>query len=258
MSKVITIGNFKGGVGKTTLTELISYILEKRNNKVLVIDTDPQSNITDKLINTYNKVISKNDIRLMQSIKQADLKLCIKKLSHNLDLCLGDWTIEEFEHYVKDHEKAQYYLLHTLISKIKHNYDYVLIDTRPSTNVMTNNAICSSDYVIITSKTEYDSYNSTIKYIDYLKSMRKYNKDFDLLGIINYLVNVNGYVDNKIIDQYNHEFGKIMFKTKVVQSEVVKRWGYEGITEHKPYDKIVLKNYRLIVDEILERIDSNE
>lgn len=263
MAKIITVANFKGGVGKSTLTEILAYIHSEYNNKnVLVIDTDPQANVTDKLFRTFNKDVSelpREENRLMGAIEQADLEKAIVSMSDRLDLMVGDWQIERFHDNISSLDKnARYYLLYTLLKDISPKYDYVFIDTRPSTDLMTNNAICASDYVLIASKSEEDSFSSTIKFIEYLKRMANYNPDLNLIGIVNYLVNMRGYVDKQIIQRFDDEFNNFMFENKVKSSEVVKRWGLEGITEHKAYDKKVLAMYQAVADEMNNRISELE
>lgn len=263
MSKVITVANFKGGVGKSTLTEILSYIFsERKNKKVLVIDTDPQANVTDKLFRTFNKDVSElpgEEDRLMGAIEQTDLNKAIVSMSDSLDLMVGDWQIERFHDNISGMDKnARYYLLYTLLKDITPRYDYVFIDTRPSTDLMTNNAICASDYVLVASKSEEDSFSSTIKFIEYLKRMSDYNSDLNLLGIVNYLVNMRGYVDKQIIERFEDEFDTLMFKNQVKSSEVVKRWGLHGITEHKSYDKKIMSIYEAVAGELNERINELE
>lgn len=60
MTKVITTGNFKGGVGKTTNSVMLSYTLSKMDKKVLLIDLDPQANATDLLLTTMTNIYKRN------------------------------------------------------------------------------------------------------------------------------------------------------------------------------------------------------
>lgn len=75
MSKVITINNFKGGVSKTSTTNGIAYILSERmNNKVLVVDLDPQADATETLLLTYNK---ESDTSLYETLKEKRKSLIV-------------------------------------------------------------------------------------------------------------------------------------------------------------------------------------
>ncbi|GAA3713257.1 ParA family protein [Salinicoccus jeotgali] len=260
---VIFFGNHKGGVGKSSLTEVMAYIYsEHKKYKVLAIDTDPQTNLTDKISKTFKKDISdlpQEEDRFMGAIEQADLTKAIINITDNLDLMVGDWHLERFHDSISGLDKqARFYLLHTLLKDIADDYDYVFIDTRPSTDLMMNNVVCASDYGIIASKSEEDSFMSSVKYIEYLKRMTEYNPELNLIGIVNYLVNPRGYVDNEIMARFKAEFDTLVFDNKIKSSEVVKRWGLYGITENRPYDKKIMQMYYAVADELNERIKELE
>lgn len=256
MTEVITVGNFKGGVGKSTVTEIFSYLLsEDYNKKVLVIDTDPQQNCTEKIRRTFD-FHEEPSRPFMDSILDFDLKPSIVKVTDNLDMIPGDWEIENFNDFVVSQDtKAKYYLLNTLLHEMKRDYDYVLIDTRPSTDKMNNNAICASDYVLIVAKTERDSLTSTSKYYEYLAYMNQYNPDLRFLGALQYLVNIRGSTDKQIMDYFSELFEDDVFKNVIKSSERVKTWGNTGITKYKPHDKKTLEMYDNALVEMLERLN---
>lgn len=261
MTKIITVACFKGGVGKSTFTELLSYILAtKHNKKVLVIDTDPQSNVTEKLKRTFNKNSITPQLSIMDSIRQFDLTSSIIKLHDNLDLVHGDWTLENFSEFTMKEveEKARYYMFYTLLKPIKHKYDYIIFDTRPSTSETTTNAICTSDYVIITTKTEQDSYTSTKKTYDYMANLTDYNENLNLIGILPYLVNQRGSINKLIEKELRSSFNTDVYNNVIKSSDRVVTWGYTGITEHKPHDKKTMQMYEDTVNETLSRIQQIE
>lgn len=256
MTQVITVGNFKGGVGKSTVTEIFSYLLsEKYNKKVLVVDTDPQQNCTEKIRRTFN-CDDEPVKQFMDSITSFDLKPSIVKVTENLDIIPGDWEIENFNDFVVGQDiKAKYYLLNTLLNEIKDAYDYVLIDTRPSTDKMNNNAICASDYVMIVAKTERDSLTSTSKYYEYLAYMNQYNPELRFVGALQYLVNTRGSTDKQIMNYFSELFEEDVFNSIIKSSERVKTWGNTGITTHRPHDKKTLQMYDTALIEMLERVN---
>lgn len=263
MTKVITIGNFKGGVGKSTLTELLSYLLSvQEEKKVLVIDADPQQNLTEKIRKTFNNdELPKST--MMKAIEDFELNNAIIKVHDNLDMVVGDNEIGLFHEFViKNYdEKAKYYLLYSLLQEIKDNYDYILIDTRPSdpsVDILTTNVICASDYVLITAKTEQDSYTSTSKYYTSLGEIAAYNENLKFLGIVPYLVNERSSTDKEILNKFKVLFEEDMFNHVVKNSDRVKTWGRTGVTTDKPHDKNTLKMYQELLKELLERIEIKE
>ncbi|HFE6427225.1 TPA: ParA family protein [Staphylococcus aureus] len=258
MTKVITIGCFKGGVGKSTLTEILSYLLANDGYKVLAIDTDPQSNLTEKLQRTYQKQFKK-DPSFMHGIKELDLEPCIENVTDNLDLLKGDWSLEKFDKYVIKNfdEKGEYFLLNSLLKPFRDNYDYIIIDTRPSTGILSNNAVCTSDYVLITSKTEEDSFTSAKKYYSYLGQIQQNKKSsLKFLGLLPYLVNQKGSTNRSVINKINNLFRDDVFENYIRSSDRVVTWGEKGITEDKPHDKKTMKMYVDVKNEILKKLES--
>lgn len=269
MTKTITVGNFKGGVGKSTYVELLAYTLATRyDKKVLVFDTDPQADVTEKLKRTFHKSDLQPQKDLLLSIKEAvnsdyekDISSSIVTLHENIDLVHGSWSLEQFDTYVVEEladKKARYYLFYTLLKEIKKNYDYVIFDTRPSTGITTTNAICSSDYMIITTQTEEASANSTRKIYNYVGAMLQYNDSIELIGILPYLVDTTGAISREVENELREQFQEDMYNAIIKSSKRVVTWGKYGITEDKPYDKKTLQMYIDTVDETLERIHSIE
>lgn len=269
MTKTITVGNFKGGVGKSTFVELFTYILAtKYDKKVLVVDTDPQADVTEKLKRTFHKEELEPKKELLQCIKEAvnsdfekDITGSIVTLHENVDLVHGSWDLEQFDTYIVEEledKKARFYLFYTLLKEIKKSYDFVIFDTRPSTGITTTNAICSSDYMIITTQTEEASANSTRKIYNYVGAMLQYNDSIELIGILPYLVDTTGAISREVESELREQFQEDMYETIIRNSKRVVAWGKYGISEDKPYDKKTLQMYIDTVEETLNRIDRIE
>ncbi|WP_204172485.1 ParA family protein [Staphylococcus sp. GDY8P72P] len=254
--KTITIANYKGGVGKSTLTEILSYLLAtKYEKKVLVIDIDPQSDASKKLKRTFNKKI-KPSRNIMDSILAMDLKPSIVSLHENLDLVHGDWDMEDFtEHVISKFDKnARYYLLLNLVKPLKNDYDYIIFDTRPSTDIATKNAICCSDYVLIATKTEESSAEGARKTYNYVGSLVEFNPKVKLLGVLPYLDKPNSSTSNRVKQEIIDQFQENVFNNIIKASDRVVTWGKFGITTDEPYDKKTLSMYIDVVEEMFERI----
>ncbi|SOC45083.1 ParA family protein [Salinicoccus kekensis] len=259
MTKIISFSNYKGGVGKSTITEIFGFLLDRdHDKKVLLIDTDPQMNLSDKIRRTFN-VEAKPKKQLMQAIEDQTIADARVTINDNIDLLVGDWQIEKFpQHVAKLPAQAQFYLLYTLTKDIVKEYEYVLIDTRPSTDIMTNNAIAMSDYVLIVAKTEQDSFISSQRYYKYLSEMQRYNENLKLLGVIQYLVNTRGSTDKKVMQDFAELFEEDVLKSIIRSSERVKTWGYYGITTNYAHDKKTMKMYQEALNEVLEKLEKRD
>ncbi|MCO4346326.1 ParA family protein [Staphylococcus agnetis] len=258
MVKVITIGNFKGGVGKSSLTEALAFTLSNDGYKVLAIDTDPQKNLTEKMERTFSTEI-KPKVKFMKGLKEFDLSESVFEVNENLHILSGDWNLEGFDEYVitQLEDNGRYYLLRTLLEPIVSKYDYVLIDTRPSTGMLTDNAICTSDYVLITSKTEEDSFTATQKFYEHIRAIHSKNEDLKFLGIVPYLINPRGTTNKKIIKELKDLFEEDVFTNYIKSSERVVSWGKNGISTNKPYDRQALEMYINVKNEMIERMEAN-
>lgn len=253
---IITFSNFKGGVGKTTTTALFAFILsEFENKKVLCVDTDPQSNLTESLALTFRKELDKEK-NLFKSLFSSTDENHIQSLSENLDILSGSWDMVNFEVEARSQFKQSFHskLIQMLLNEVKGDYDYIFIDTAPTTNIVMDNAIFASDWVLITTQTEPLAYDSTQKYYSYLLDLYK-NEDthFELLGILPYLIG-RSVTDQKLLVRYQELFKNFLFENTIRQSDRVKTWSNEGITTTLAHDKNTLAMYKDVVQEALERM----
>ena len=253
---IVTFGNFKGGVGKTTATTLFTYLLSKQY-KVLAIDTDPQANLTESIARSY-KYEFEPDLNIYNAMfSDEPITNHIQTVHDNLDVLSGTWDMVNFEltapnfYYKKDYKR----ILKLSIEDIKNDYDYILIDTAPATNLVMDNVISATDYVVITTKTEPLSYDSTQKFYSYL--LDRYNDrdyNFELLGVLPYLVGKSA-TDRDMLIKYGEIFDIEIFENRIRQSDRVKSWSMYGITEDEAYDQRTLKMYEKVVDEAVQRIE---
>ncbi|EEM93147.1 MULTISPECIES: ParA family protein [Bacillus cereus group] len=253
---VITVSNFKGGVGKTTFATIFAYLLQSQGKKVGLIDFDPQANATEIIFNTFD-VDTNIKVSLFEAIQQEDLSKAIVKATQSLDVFPSELDLVGFPAHLYDLTKdktKRFYLLKYLIDQIKNEYDYIIIDVPPTISEFTNNAIVASDYVALIMQTHQQSFASSVKFIEYLKDLVQYNENIDLAGVIPYLVTKKGKVDNEVLEDAKKIFGDHLFNTQIMKRERIKLFSKNGITNDDMHDKAVLKMYQKVVDELLERI----
>jgi chromosome partitioning protein len=158
MAKIISLVNQKGGVGKTTSSINLSAALGNLGQKVLLIDFDPQSNSTTGLgisSSDFNHDIY--DVLTKQvGIREAILKTEFKNLSLiPATLNLAGIDVEFVKRMLEDNTFKQNEQLKSLLTEIKEEYDYILIDCQPSLGIGTMNALVASDSVIIPVQCEF-------------------------------------------------------------------------------------------------------
>lgn len=181
MTKVITLYNHKGGVSKTTTTFNFAHFLAQKGKRVLVIDADPQCNITEIMM---AKTIDDLDIQEEVERRENDLPgstllsilkprisgdtpsvqldgIEVVRIANNLDLIRGDVNLSSIEDSIaeshiqrfsnKIHEKRTYVALSDFVNRYakKHNYDYIFFDVGPSSGALTRYCILACDYYFI-------------------------------------------------------------------------------------------------------------
>lgn len=234
MATVITITNQKGGVGKTTVTIELAEMLARSGNKVLVIDLDPQINLT-QYTKKYKVVTdSEGPIRVFSKFKRVDIrnvfdeikgviddKENLEKLSNMYERCVyeddedneDDDIIEDAIRETNDHfyviagsrdlsESAILYprpIHKTILAKTIEcldDFDYILVDTGPSRSILLSMAYVASDYVLIISEADPGSVDGVAQVIADVKTLNDDGvKDVKVLGI---LFNKNEDTNNQL------------------------------------------------------------
>ena len=262
-SFIITVGNYKGGAGKTTNVTLIAYTLARLGIKTLVVDMDPQSNATKSLMLTRSaneeKKLSGINKTLMAAVQDGTLKDISVEIIDNLYLLPSFIDFADFPQYLYQtyqDAKDRDFVFKTLLDEIKDDYQIILLDTPPMSKEMTRNSAIASDYVLISLQTQEKSLTGAENYIKQLiELMDEYNLNLDILGFLQVLYKNNGTVDEYIMESAKEIFGiENIFKTIVPQMERIKRFDINGITDNDMHDNKVLNLFLKVTLEFLNRL----
>ncbi|MGI2256824.1 ParA family protein [Staphylococcus cohnii] len=251
----ITINMFKGGVGKSTLTNIFGYISNRHDLKVLFIDSDPQRTLTKKLAKNF-ETEKEAELSFMKAIEVEDLSKGVSKLNDNIDVVKGDWDLAWFDRYSRRalRLKDEYYLYKYLLEDVKKDYDLIFLDSVPTTTTLTHNCIVASDYMLVPVESEEDCYENTKDYMFYLSEMRDFNEKLDVLGMVVYLTEDNNKTNSVYLKKYRKEFNDIVFDNIINRLRRVMTWGSKGITENEPYDKKTLTQYNNVFWEFMKKL----
>lgn len=219
MGKIIAITNQKGGVGKTTTAINLASALGILEKKVLLIDSDPQSNATSGLGITHDDIKHTFYEAMMGIVSAKDAIIetevpNLKILPSNIDLVGAEVEL------VNTAERE--FVMKKTLKGLKKKFDYIIIDCLPSLGILTVNALVAADSVIIPVQSEYyaleglgklkdtiqaviDSYNSKLKIEGILITM--YDKRLRLAQMV--VDSVRDIVTDKIFDTIINRNSKV-------------------------------------------------
>ena len=208
MGIVISLLNHKGGVGKTTSTINIGAAMVELGKKVLLIDLDPQANLTLSL----GIVGQKNSI--YEALRgECDLQPYTHK--PNLDVIISTLDLSGAEMELIN-EAGREYILRELLANVIDDYDYVLLDCPPSLGLLTLNALTSSQYVLIPLQTEFLALQGLAKIKQVIDKVKlRLNRSLDIGGVIATMYDSRRILNRDVVETIHKYFGEKVFKTYI-------------------------------------------
>ena len=147
MSKTITLSNHKGGVGKTTSVINIGAGLVSLGKKVLLVDLDPQANLSQSLGYRDQELTIYGALKGEQEVKPIEVLPGLELIPSTLDLAGAEIELSA--------EAGREFILKELLEPLRSSYDYIIIDSPPSLGLLTINAFTASNEVLIPLQSQY-------------------------------------------------------------------------------------------------------
>jgi chromosome partitioning protein len=208
MTKIIALSNHKGGVGKTTSTINIGAGLNQLNKRVLIIDLDPQANLSLSL----GILKAQNNI---YGALRGDYQIEPFAVMEGLDLIPSVIELSAIEIELSTKLDREYYLKE-IIDPIKHNYDYILIDCPPSMGLLTLNAFTASDEILIPLQSEFLAMHGLSELIKVMKLVNKrLNPALFIGGIFLTQFDSRKKLNKGVFNEVVKIFPEVVFNTKI-------------------------------------------
>jgi len=248
---IVTITQRKGGVGKTTATLNIAFVLASMGYKVLIVDLDDQQNTSRSVSSLVESTKTIEDLLL----KDLTLKdVAFQTDWQNVYILSASSNLSGVVKYL-DGEVGGHLILKEKLVK-DNEFDFVLIDTSPSLNILVINALCASQFMFIPLSSKYLSLQGLSQTIESFKKVTdRLNPDLKLLGIGFVQHDKRNVLANEVLEQVKEAFPNDLFKTliginiKIEEAQVKK----QSILSYAPNDRGA-EQYRELGKELLAKI----
>lgn len=210
MTRIIALVNQKGGVGKTTSTINIGAALAETGRRVLLVDLDPQGNLTVSLGIKAHEI----DHTLYEVLKgdatatQATFKGRYDTLPSDIRLSAAELELSSLP--------GREMILKEALQEVKENYDYILIDCPPSLGIITLNGLTAAQEIFIPLQAEFLALNGMAQLLTTIKAVQKrINPQLEISGIITTLYDNRKNLNKEVVEKIKEYFPEKVFDTLI-------------------------------------------
>lgn len=263
VAKIISCVAFKGGVGKTSSTAMIGFELAKRGYKTLMVDTDPQANLTSIALRTrlaQGGSQGKLKASLMKAVEDKNLTEALVHIMSKLDLIGSSMDFSLYPQLLAQHFEdydSQVQYLSELLEPVAKDYDFVVLDTSPGLSIFQASVLYASDYALCLMKTDPYSMQGLTNLLEYIQSTvidQYHAPKLQPLGVLPVMMQ-RGSLDKGILEMVTEKYGKDSLLPVITYMSRINRYSATGITDSEYFDKRPHQKYGEVVDEILERVN---
>lgn len=211
MTKVISIANQKGGVGKTTTTINLGASLNELGQKVLIVDVDPQGNATSGL--GVKKTDVEKDVYDVL-VNEFPAKDAVQKTKRpNLDIIPATIQLAGAEMELTS-MMARETRLKEAVESVKDMYDFILLDCPPSLGQLSINAFTASNSIIIPVQTEYYALEGLSQLLNTVRLVQKhFNKNLAIEGVLLTMLDSRTNLGAQVVEEVQSYFGDRVYET---------------------------------------------
>jgi len=254
-SKIISISNQKGGVGKTTTAVSVATELAIKNYKTLLIDCDPQSNSTSSF--EVNELPNQTIYEVLVNQEHIQESICSTSIN-NLFISPSNQDLSAAEIELVDITDREL-LLKKAIKKIEGNYDYIVIDTPPALGILTINCLSASNWVLIPLQVEYfalEGLNNLMQTIELIRD--KINDQIKIAGIVLTMFDKRNKLSFEIESEIKKYFESLLLGYIPRSIRIAEAPSHGMPIQIYDKDSPGAQAYSIITNKLLEKIEYTE
>lgn len=252
MGRTIVIANQKGGVGKTTTAINLSASLAELGQKVLIIDMDPQGNTTSGVgVEKNEKEYTVYELLLGECSIEDSL---VESVCENLTVVPSNINLAAAEIELIGTENKEF-ILRDAVAFIKESYDYILIDCPPSLNVLTINAMCAADTVLVPIQCEYYALEGLSQLMHTIELVReRLNPNLEIEGVVFTMYDARTNLSLEVVENVKNNLDQNIYKTIIPRNVRLAEAPSYGMPITK-YDtkSSGAESYRMLAEEVIHR-----
>jgi chromosome partitioning protein len=213
LARVIAISNQKGGVGKTTTTVNLGTSLAANERRTLLIDCDPQGNMTTAL--GFRKDPARRSLYNLLIMDEPIDRALLKTQVEGLDLIPSDKNLVGAAVELVNMESREF-RLKAIVEKVRHEYEFILMDCPPALDLLTLNALAAADSVLIPIQCEYLALEGVSELLDTLMRLRRtINLNLEIEGILLTMYDERTTLSRQVSADLRSFFGSKVFETVI-------------------------------------------
>jgi len=251
-TRIISIASQKGGTGKTTTALNLAVCLADLGQRVLLIDIDPQANLSTGLgLDIYKLEYTIYEV-LLNPERGVELALTTT-LIPNLDLVPSTLNLAGAELELAG-KLGREWLLKKSMKKIEGKYDYIILDTPPSLGLFTQNALIASQEVLVPLQVHVYALRALFQLQTTIKFIQEFNPTLHISGVICTMYDQRNNLSKVVKDTIQYELENIVFKTVIPMNIALAEAPGSGqpITKYAPRSAAAAA-YRNLAKEVLDR-----
>ena len=252
---IISIAIQKGGSGKTTTAVNLAVALRDLGKSVLLIDLDPQANLSQSLGAPEEPAENIYQILRREAFGEpADMATAIIDC-HGMDLApaaleLAGAELELASVYGREQ------ILTQLIGRLKKRYDFILIDCPPSIGMLTVNALVASDFMLMPMQAEFLPLKGARSFLTHIVKIKKLNKKLELLGFVLTKFDPRKTMNKQVLEQLSSEFGEGKIFSSRIRANIALATAQEKGKDIFSFDPSSngASDYKALAEELLTKI----